>query len=61
MEPDVQVIPAKSAALTFGTLVFAPYVFAGVSATDFLMSKLGKSGTNKPCAMYEKSACHACN
>lgn len=53
-DPSVQVIPIKSAALTFGTLVFAPYVFVGFSATEFLMGKRGKSGTKAPCAMYEK-------
>ncbi len=53
-EPTVQAIPVKSAALSFGTLVFAPYVFVGVSVTDFLISKLAKSGTKEACAMYEK-------
>lgn len=52
--PSVQAIPVKSAALTFGTLIFAPYVFVGVSAIDILFGKLGKSGTKEPCAMYEK-------
>ncbi|MDX2507308.1 MAG: AsmA family protein [Gammaproteobacteria bacterium] len=53
-DPSIQVIPVKSATLTFGTLVFAPYVFVGFSVSDFLMSIMGKFRTKDPCAMYEK-------
>ena len=31
-DPSIEAIPVKSAALTFGTLIFAPYVFAGMAA-----------------------------
>ena len=54
-DPSIKTIPVKSAALTFGTLIFAPYVFAGVIAADFVHDKLGDSdGDASVCAKYEK-------
>jgi len=54
-DPSVKALPVKSAALTFGTLIFAPYVFAGMAAADFAHDKLGKAdGDSSICAKYEK-------
>ena len=54
-DPSIEAIPVKSAALTFGTLIFAPYVFAGMAAADFAHDKLGKTdGDSSICAKYEK-------
>jgi hypothetical protein len=54
-DPSIKAIPIKSAALTFGTLIFAPYVFAGMVAADFAHGKLDSGeGDSSVCANYEK-------
>jgi len=54
-DPSIEAIPVKSAALTFGTLIFAPYVFAGMVAADYVHDKLDDSdGDASICAQYEK-------
>jgi len=54
-DPSIEAIPVKSAALTFGTLIFAPYVFAGMAAADYAHGLLDKDkGGSSVCANYEK-------
>jgi uncharacterized protein involved in outer membrane biogenesis len=54
-DPSIKAIPVKSAALTFGTLIFAPYVFAGMFAADYAHGKLDNGeGDSSVCANYEK-------
>ena len=54
-DPSIEAIPVKSAALTFGTLIFAPYVFAGMVAADYAQDKLDHGdGDTSVCANYEK-------
>jgi hypothetical protein len=54
-DPSIEAIPVKSAALTFGTLIFAPYVFAGMVAADYAQDKLDSGkGDSSVCANYEK-------
>ena len=52
--PSIKVLPWKSAITTYGTLVFAPYIFAGVAGVDYVSSffKIGKK--ESPCVAYEK-------
>lgn len=55
-DPAIQAIPLKSAALTFGTLIFAPYVFAGMVATGYVTQKLSEGDADTSvCDQYEKS------
>jgi hypothetical protein len=54
-DPSIEAIPVKSAALTFGTLIFAPYVFAGMVAADYAQDKLHDGeGDSSVCANYER-------
>lgn len=55
LNPSVTAIPVKSAALTFGTLLFAPYVFVGLTASDYIREKFGAEGTDTPCLNYERT------
>lgn len=50
----VTMIPWKSAAATYGSLFFAPYVFAGWVAVDFLTDTFSRGDTTSPCSEYEK-------
>ncbi|HFD78810.1 MAG TPA: hypothetical protein ENK05_00270 [Gammaproteobacteria bacterium] len=57
-DPRVKAIPVKSAALTFGTLIFAPYVFAGMVAADYASSSVNKyrsehGDVDSACRAYE--------
>ena len=54
-DPSVTAVPVKSAALTFGTLIFAPYVFVGLVAADQASNAMhdDDSGTSA-CIEYEK-------
>jgi len=52
--PTVTVIPWKSAVTTYGSLFFGPYVFAGLTAFNFLADTLNREGTISPCLAYEK-------
>jgi hypothetical protein len=54
-DPSIEAIPVKSAALTFGALIFAPYVFAGMVAADYAQDKLHQGqGDSSVCANYER-------
>jgi hypothetical protein len=53
-DPSVKVIPWKSAATTYGTLLFAPYVFVGITAADLLSGAIRGKGGESPCAEYER-------
>jgi hypothetical protein len=54
-DPSIEAIPVKSAALTFGTLIFAPYVFAGMAAADFAHGKLDSGKEDEEvCANYAR-------
>jgi hypothetical protein len=54
-DPSIEAIPVKSAALTFGTLIFAPYVFAGMVAADYAHGKLdGGKGEEAVCVNYAR-------
>jgi hypothetical protein len=55
-DPAIKAIPVKSAALTFGTLIFAPYVFAGMVASEYATEKLGADDADTSvCTQYEES------
>ena len=53
-DPSVKVIPWKSAAATYGPLLFGPFIFAGVRAADYLGSKLRGDAKESPCLAYER-------
>jgi len=55
LDPSVSAIPVRSAALTFGTLFFAPYVFVGLTASDYLREKFGAESDDTPCLNYERT------
>lgn len=52
-DPSVKVIPWKSAATTYGPLLFGPFIFAGVTAVDYLGSKIKGKEKESPCLEYE--------
>lgn len=54
-DPKVTAIPVKSALLNFGTLIFAPYVFAGLTASDYVGQKLHRDKGDSPCLNYKKA------
>lgn len=51
-DPAVKVIPWKSAATTYGGLFFAPYVFAGMVAADWLSDAINIGNKKSPCQEY---------
>jgi uncharacterized protein involved in outer membrane biogenesis len=53
-DPSVKVIPWKSAATTYGPLLFGPFIFAGVTAVDYLGSKIKDKEKESPCLEYER-------
>lgn len=54
-DPSVRAVPVKSAALTFGTLIFAPYVFVGLAAADQASNVMHDDGNGtSTCIEYEK-------
>lgn len=53
--PSVSAIPVASAVRTFGTLLFAPYVFVGLEASGYLMGKLDSKADDLPCLNYERT------
>lgn len=54
-DPSVKAVPVKSAALTFGTLIFAPYVFAGMVAADYASGAIHHDdGGKSACTQYEE-------
>lgn len=55
LDPSVTAIPVKSAALTFGTLLFAPYVFVGLTASGYIKEKFGAETDDTPCLTYERT------
>ncbi len=55
-DPSVKAVPVKSAALTFGTMIFAPYVFVGLVAADQASSVMhGNDKGTSACIEYEKT------
>jgi len=53
-DPTVKVIPWKSAATTYAPLLFGPFIFAGVTAVDYLGSKIVDREKESPCLEYER-------
>jgi hypothetical protein len=54
-DPSVKVIPWKSAATTYGPLLlFGPFIFAGVTAVDYLGGKIAGREKESPCLEYER-------
>ena len=53
--PSVEAIPWKSAAATYGGLIFAPYIFVGMTVSDFLYSEATDSTKVSPCAKFERT------
>ncbi|RJX28603.1 MAG: AsmA family protein [Desulfurivibrio sp.] len=51
-DPAVKVIPWKSAATTYGGLFFAPYIFAGMVAADWVSDALNIQVKKSPCQEY---------
>lgn len=51
-DPAVKVIPWKSAATTYGGLFFAPYIFVGIVAADWLTGTMNIGGKKSPCQEY---------
>ncbi len=54
-DPSVSAIPVASAVRTFGTLLFAPYVFVGLTASDYVMKHLDSKAEDTPCLNYERT------
>ena len=54
-DPSVSAIPIASAVRNFGTLLFAPYVFVGLTASDYLMGFLDSKAEDAPCVNYERT------
>jgi hypothetical protein len=53
-DPKVKVIPWKAATSTYGTLLFAPYIFVGATAVDMIGGVFKKGIQKSPCEEYEK-------
>lgn len=53
-DPSVKVIPWKSAATTYGPLLFGPFIFAGVTVADYLGGKIRGEAKESPCLEYER-------
>ena len=52
--PSIQAIPWKTAATTYGSLFFAPYLFVGIWAADFLSDTVKIRAEKSPCQEYER-------
>ena len=52
--PTVEVLPWKSAVTTYGSMFFAPYVFAGITAYDLLRDAMNIDSQKSPCLEYER-------
>jgi uncharacterized protein involved in outer membrane biogenesis len=55
-DPDISALPIKSAAATYGSLIFGPVVFAGVFASQEILGRLNKKrseGKETPCEKYK--------
>ncbi|MBU0910313.1 MAG: AsmA-like C-terminal region-containing protein, partial [Proteobacteria bacterium] len=52
LDPSVKIIPWKSAATTYGGLFFAPYIFVGMVAADWLSDALNLQSEKSPCQEY---------
>ena len=52
-DPSVKALPWKSATTTYGSLLFGPFIFAGVTAADYLGSKILRKAKEAPCLQYE--------
>jgi hypothetical protein len=53
-DPSVSVIPLKSAAIKYGSLFFAPYLFVGMYAADLMTDALKIGSFKSPCMEYKK-------
>lgn len=53
-DPKVTALPWKSAATTYGPLVFGPLIFAGTLAADYVAGSVIKHGRASPCQEYKK-------
>jgi uncharacterized protein involved in outer membrane biogenesis len=53
-DPSVKVLPWKSAATTYAPLLFGPFIFAGVTAAEYLGSKFFENDQQPPCVEYER-------
>jgi hypothetical protein len=54
-DPSVKVIPWKSAATTYGPLLlFGPFIFAGVTAVDYLGGQIAGKEKESPCLEYDR-------
>jgi uncharacterized protein involved in outer membrane biogenesis len=51
-DPAVKIIPWKSAVTTYGGLFFAPYIFVGMVAADWLSDALNLQSKESPCQEY---------
>lgn len=51
-DPAVKIIPWKSAATTYGGLFFAPYIFVGMVAADWVSDALNIQSKKSPCQDY---------
>jgi hypothetical protein len=54
-DPSVRAIPVASAVRNFGTLLFAPYVFVGLAASDYLLGYFDSKPDDAPCLNYERT------
>jgi hypothetical protein len=52
--PSIKVLPWRSAMRTYGTLLFAPYIFAGMAGADYVSSFFKIGNKESPCVVYEK-------
>ena len=52
--PSVTTLPIKTAITTYGTLFFAPYLFVGEYAANFLSGMANVGRDSSPCLEYEK-------
>jgi uncharacterized protein involved in outer membrane biogenesis len=54
-DPSIKALPIRSAALTFGTLIFAPYIFVGRIAAESAYGELDEGNEDSSvCANYVK-------
>lgn len=52
--PSISAIPVMTAITTYGSLFFAPYLFAGVYAADLLSGIANVGANSSPCLEYER-------
>jgi len=52
--PSVTVIPWKSAVITYGSLLFSPYLFAGQIIVGTVINIFKKKSEKSACVEYER-------